>query len=83
MFGKSQLGEPDSSDIRPNFRGEDIALMLHDGCGGIAGKAELLTGIESMSILPSGAEDSTQGALILPMLGAHMPRHHAPPCEWP
>jgi hypothetical protein len=26
--------------------------MLHDGCGGIAGKAELLTGIESMSIRP-------------------------------
>jgi hypothetical protein len=29
-----------------------IARMRHDGCGGLAGKAELLTGIEGASRLP-------------------------------
>ena len=29
-----------------------IARMRHDGCGGRAGKAELLTGIEGVSIRP-------------------------------
>jgi hypothetical protein len=29
-----------------------LARMRHDGCGGIAGKAELLTGIESASSRP-------------------------------
>jgi hypothetical protein len=31
---------------------EIIKRMRHDGCGGTAGKAELLTGIESASIRP-------------------------------
>ncbi len=29
-----------------------LARMRHDGCGGIAGKAELLTGIEGASSRP-------------------------------
>jgi hypothetical protein len=29
-----------------------IAKMRHDGCGGLAGKAELLTGIEAASSRP-------------------------------
>ena len=29
-----------------------LARMRHDGCGGIAGKAELLTGIEGVSSRP-------------------------------
>jgi hypothetical protein len=29
-----------------------LARMRHDGCGGLAGKAELLTGIESVSPRP-------------------------------
>jgi hypothetical protein len=29
-----------------------LARMRHDGCGGLAGKAELLTGIESASSRP-------------------------------
>jgi hypothetical protein len=45
--------------------------MRHDGCGGLAGKAELLTGIDSVSsrpvrkvvLLDTGSEDnsSTRG----------------------
>jgi hypothetical protein len=33
-----------------------IARMRHDGCGGLAGKAELLTGIDGRQ-QPAGAED--------------------------
>jgi hypothetical protein len=29
-----------------------LAKMRHDGCGGLAGKAELLTGIEGVSSRP-------------------------------
>jgi hypothetical protein len=29
-----------------------LARMRHDGCGGIAGKAELLTGIDGVSSRP-------------------------------
>jgi hypothetical protein len=29
-----------------------LRIMRHDGCGGLAGKAELLTGIESASSRP-------------------------------
>jgi hypothetical protein len=29
-----------------------LARMRHDGCGGLAGKAELLTGIEGVSSRP-------------------------------
>ena len=38
---------------RPNMPIRDIlAKMRHDGCGGRAGKAELLTGIEGVSSRP-------------------------------
>jgi hypothetical protein len=32
--------------------GRAIACMRHDGCGGLAAKAELLTGIEGVSSRP-------------------------------
>ena len=31
---------------------DTITRMRHDGCGGLAGKAELLTGIEGVSSRP-------------------------------
>jgi hypothetical protein len=38
---------------RPNMPIRDIlAKMRHDGCGGLAGKAELLSGVEGVSSRP-------------------------------
>ena len=36
---------------RPDAR-QILARMRHDGCGGLAGKAELLSGIEGVSSRP-------------------------------
>ena len=36
--------------------------MRHDGCGGLPGGAELLTGIEGR-VVPPGATDRTPGAV--------------------
>ena len=39
-----------------------LAKMRHDGCGGLAGKAELVTGIEGVQ--SAGAEDRAAGGLM-------------------
>ena len=36
---------------RPGLR-DILARMRHDGCGGLAAKAELLTGVEGVSSRP-------------------------------
>jgi hypothetical protein len=49
----SMLNEAHTTGRRREMPLRDlIARMRHDGCGGIAGKAELLTGIEGASSRP-------------------------------
>ena len=49
----SMLSEVNTTGRRREMPIRDlIAKLRHDGCGGLAGKAELLTGIESASSRP-------------------------------
>jgi len=51
--GKDRLVSQVHAPARPDRTLRDIlARMRHDGCGGLAGKAELLSGIEGVSSRP-------------------------------
>jgi hypothetical protein len=56
MAGEREIAEwrPPSRRAAPGFPAGPISLarMRHDGCGGLAAKAELLTGIEGVSSRP-------------------------------
>ena len=50
--GKVQMVNEAHAQWRACSLRDIIARMRHDGCGGLAGKAELLTGIEGVSSRP-------------------------------
>jgi hypothetical protein len=50
--GKVQMVNEAHARWRDRSLRDIIARMRHDGCGGLAGKAELLTGIEGVSSRP-------------------------------
>jgi hypothetical protein len=50
--GKVQMVDEAHARWRGRSLRDIIARMRHDGCGGRAGKAELLTGIEGVSSRP-------------------------------
>jgi hypothetical protein len=50
--GKERMFNEVHSAQRAMLIRDILAKMRHDGCGGLAGKAELLTGIEGVSSRP-------------------------------
>ena len=50
--GKVQMVNESHAKWRDQTLRTILAKMRHDGCGGLAGKAELLTGIEAVSSRP-------------------------------
>jgi hypothetical protein len=50
--GKVQMVNESHAKWRDQTLRTILAKMRHDGCGGLAGKAELLTGIEAASSRP-------------------------------
>ena len=50
--GKVQMVNESHAKWRDQTLRAILAKMRHDGCGGLAGKAELLTGIEAVSSRP-------------------------------
>ena len=60
--GKVQMVNEAHARWRDRSLRDIIARMRHDGCGGRAGKAELLTGIEGV-FQPAGAQDRAAGLM--------------------
>src|SRR6476659_6503312 len=54
--GKVQMVNEAHARWRPRTLRDILARMRHDGCGGLAAKAELLTGIEGASSRPVRVE---------------------------
>jgi len=50
--GKVQMINEAHSSWRDRTLRDILSRMRHDGCGGLAGKAELLTGVEGVSSRP-------------------------------
>ncbi len=50
--GKDRMVAETHAPWRDRSLRDILARMRHDGCGGLAGKAELLTGIEGVSSRP-------------------------------
>lgn len=50
--GKVQMVNESHAKWRERTLRDILARMRHDGCGGLAGKAELLTGIDGVSSRP-------------------------------
>ena len=50
--GKDRMVNETHAPWRDRTLADTLGRMRHDGCGGIAGKAELLTGIEGASNRP-------------------------------
>ena len=50
--GKDRMGNEAHAPWRDKTLREILARMRHDGCGGLPGRAELLTGIEGASSRP-------------------------------